>query len=192
MSGGHGLYPPYLIERPAMAFKHDFRPPDYDIPADHRPLGSINAALHELPVTREHLAGIETKILLLPRLGIVGVVIEHRSGGAPFRVIQPNPDLPAYPVSCALWVSDAELYRAVDMNVVPWTTEHSIDYGVTTAHDVENYPREASWCASRAAAMETLRDAEPGTYAPLLMTRTSYTGGVVSIEMLPETWLERP
>ena len=174
-----------------MAFKHDFRPPDHDIPVDHRPLGSINAALHELPVTRKHLADIETKVLLLPRLGIVGVVIEHRSEGANFRVLQANPELPAYPVRCLLWVSDKELYRAIDMNVVPWTVERSIDYGVTTASDVEDYPREASWCASRKAAIEALQNAEPGTYAPVLMTRTTYTGGVVSIEMLPETSLER-
>lgn len=179
-------------ERPAMAFKTDFRPPRWEISSDHRPPGSINAALHELPVTREHLAGIENKVLLLPRLGVVGIVIEPRSGGAHFRVLQPNPDLPAYPANCALWVSDWELYRAVDMHIVPWTSHTNVEYGLRpkgSGEDATRWMDQVSWFGAREMALEAAEVLDD--YDPVLLTRTTHIGGVVTCEVIyPKNPLE--
>lgn len=191
-----GRFPPFrTTERPAMAFKTDFGPPAHFIPPDLRVPGSTNAQLHELPVKREHLAGIESKVLMLPRIGIVGIVIDHRSGGAHFRVIEPNPDLIAYPSGCALWVSDWELYRAVEMNVVPWTTKTLVEYGLrpegSGQGDADRWIGLVEWFSTREGALEAAEVV--GGYDPALLTRTTHTGGVVTCEVIySKNPLERP
>jgi len=50
-----------------------------DIPENHRPPGSINAALHELPVLQRRLAN--GTLAYLPRMGIVVVLLENAADG---------------------------------------------------------------------------------------------------------------
>ena len=98
-----------------MAFKDRvgnlFRRRSTAIPEHHRPEGSINAELHELPVRREHAYLTYQRVLLLPRLGFV--VYAHRlsSGGMDCAIIVGNGRYPRGGYD--IFVSDWELVRAV-------------------------------------------------------------------------------
>lgn len=49
------------------------------IPEHHRPPGSINAALHELPAYREHTYDLRSTLLYMPRTRLILIPLDHVS-----------------------------------------------------------------------------------------------------------------
>lgn len=94
-----------------MAFKRMLPRKGTVIPEGHRPHGSTNAALHELPAYREHTHDLIGVVLYLPRLKFI--VVPFRlvsSGGAGCVIIEGDKTYPrgGYDID----VSDWELQRA--------------------------------------------------------------------------------
>lgn len=91
-----------------MTFKKSFEIRT-DIPEHRRPEGSINAALHELPVRQKYL-GTGT-LVYLPRTGFIVTLIEHGTGGMRGVIVVGNETYPrgGYDID----VSDWEVQRAV-------------------------------------------------------------------------------
>lgn len=90
-----------------------------DIPESHRPYGSINADLHELPVRQKWLGN--GTLVYLPRTGFVVVLIEHRTGGMRGVIVVGNEtyprggydiDVPDWEVQRAVVIPDEEIRRA--------------------------------------------------------------------------------
>ena len=130
--------------------------PDSHIPADVRPEGSNNAALHELPVQREKVHEAYGMLLLLPRTGIVGFIVEPRTGGAHFRVLHPNPELPAYPQGCDIWVSDWEIQRAVEMKAITVDLVETVQFGLEFIGHVGDEDNKIAWFDDEDAARNEL------------------------------------
>lgn len=93
-----------------MAFKRLFPRKGTVIPEHHRPHGSTNAQLHELPAFREHTHDLIGVVLYLPRLRHVVVPFRHHQGGAGCVIIEGDSTYPrgGHDVD----VSDWELQRA--------------------------------------------------------------------------------
>lgn len=94
-----------------MAFKRLSPRKGTVIPEHHRPPGSINAALHELPAFREYTHDLIGVVLYLPRLRHVVVPYTLRnSGGAGCVIVEGDETYPrgGYHID----VSDWELQRA--------------------------------------------------------------------------------
>lgn len=80
------------------------------IPEVHRPHGSTNAALHELPAFREHTHDLTGVVLYLPRNWHVVVPFKHHDGGMGVVIVEGDSNYPrgGHHVD----VSDWELQRA--------------------------------------------------------------------------------
>lgn len=86
------------------------------IPEVHRPQGSTNAALHELPAFREHTHDLIGVVLYLPRSKHVVVPFKHHSGGMGVVIVEGDSNYPrgGHHVD----VSDWELQRAERVAIV--------------------------------------------------------------------------
>lgn len=147
--------------------------PDSYIPADVRPEGSNNAALHELPVQREKVFEAYGMLLHLPRTGITGHIIQAYTGGAHFRVLYPNPELPAYPQGCDIWVSDWEIQRAVEMKAVPADHPAIVQFGLEFIGHVGDERGKIAWFDDeKAARNELVEYAE--RYTGAMLHRVTY------------------
>ena len=93
-----------------MAFKRLLPRKGTVIPEDHRPQGSINAELHELPAFRERTHDLIGVVLYLPRLKHVVVPFRHHQGGMGAVIVEGDATHPrgGHHVD----VSDWELQRA--------------------------------------------------------------------------------
>lgn len=86
------------------------------IPESHRPQGSTNAALHELPAFREHTVDLIGVVLYLPRSKHIVVPFKHHSGGMGAVIVEGDA---AYPRGGHhVDVSDWELQRAERVAIV--------------------------------------------------------------------------
>lgn len=99
-----------------MAFKRLLPRRGTVIPEFHRPQGSTNAALHELPAFREHTVDLIGVVLYLPRSKHVVVPFKHHSGGMGVVIVEGDA---AYPRGGHhVDVSDWELQRAERVAIV--------------------------------------------------------------------------
>lgn len=96
-----------------MTFKFDVD--DTVIPPEHRPPGSTNAALHELPVRNPHVHQLVGALLYLPRTGLVVVPSFIDAGGSTCVVVRGDETYPRG--GYHLHVSHWELQRAVILEV---------------------------------------------------------------------------
>lgn len=98
-----------------MAFKRMLPRKGTVIPEHHRPHGSTNAALHELPAFREYTHDLIGVVLYLPRSKHVVVPFRHHSGGMGVVIVEGDASYPrgGHHVD----VSDWELQRAERVSV---------------------------------------------------------------------------
>lgn len=98
-----------------MAFKRMLPRKGTVIPEGHRPHGSTNAALHELPAFREYTHDLIGVVLYLPRSQHVVVPFKHHSGGMGVVIVEGDA---AYPRGGHhVDVSDWELQRAERVSI---------------------------------------------------------------------------
>lgn len=93
-----------------MAFK-GFQRPSTAIPESRRPPGSINAALHELPVRHKTGFAAFNRVIYLPRTGLIVFAAHLRDTGIGCIVLVGNETYPHG--GHDIWVTDWELVRAV-------------------------------------------------------------------------------
>lgn len=110
-----------------MAFKRILPRKGTTIPESHRPQGSINAALHELPAYRGYTHDLIGAVLFLPRTGLV--VVPHTLRGSSGTGCVVADGRAPYPPGCHIDVSEHELQRAE--RVVLATTVGQHEYWVS-------------------------------------------------------------
>lgn len=98
-----------------MAFKRMLPRKGTVIPESHRPHGSTNAALHELPAFREHTVDLIGVALYLPRSKHVVLPFRHHDGG--MDVVVMEGDATYRRGGHHLSVSDWELQRAERVSI---------------------------------------------------------------------------
>jgi hypothetical protein len=100
-----------------MAFKTlAERPDEVEIPEGHRPQGSANAVLHELPVQRRHTHDVRGMLLFLPRTGLVVTPFQLYGDGSWGCMVVVGDE--TYPRGgYDLFVSRWEIQRAVEVSM---------------------------------------------------------------------------
>lgn len=123
-----------------MAFKRMLPRKGTVIPEGHRPHGSTNAALHELPAFREYTHDLIGVVLYLPRSKHIVVPFKHHSGGMGVVIVEGDS---AYPRGGHhVDVSDWELQRAERVTIrVPRNIRHLGDGPDKTLRELANSDR---------------------------------------------------